>query len=65
MEVKEMITTNEEINNAIKEVEFAQNEFDYADKEFQDVAIMKLSYAMKRLDVLIRLAKVGHVIKEI
>jgi len=60
-----MITTNEEINNAIKEVEFAQNEFDYADKEFQDVAIMKLSYAMKRLDVLIRLAKVGHVIKEI
>ena len=60
-----MITTNEEINNAIKEVEFAQNEFDYADKEFQDVAIMKLSYAMKRLDVLISLAKVGRAIKEI
>lgn len=60
-----MITTNEEINQAIKDVNSAENEFNFATKDFEEVAIFKLTYAMKRLDTLLRLAKAETRIKEI
>ena len=34
------LTKNDEINEAVAQVEIAQKQFDYADKEFIDVAIM-------------------------
>jgi hypothetical protein len=52
-----MVTTNNEINNAIKEVEIAQNEFDYAQGEFIDVATFKLTTAMAKLNVLLKIAR--------
>lgn len=60
-----MITTNEEINQAIKDVRSAENEFNFATKDFEEVAIFKLTYAMKRLDTLLHLAKAETRIKEI
>ena len=60
-----MITTNEEINQAIKDVHSAENEFNFATKDVEEVAIVKLTYAMKRLDTLLRLARAETRIKEI
>jgi mannose-1-phosphate guanylyltransferase len=54
------LTKNDEINEAVAQVEIAQKQFDYADKEFIDVAIMKLSHAMEKLNVLIKLSKINN-----
>jgi len=52
-----MKTTNIEINNAIKEVEVAQNNLDMADSAFVESAILRYSAAMARLNALIQIAK--------
>ena len=53
-------TMNNEINEAISEVEVAQKQFDFAEKEFVDVAIMKLSYAISKLNLLVKLSKMNY-----
>ena len=52
-----MKTTNIEINNAIKEVEVAQNNLDMADSPFVESAILRYSAAMARLNALMQIAK--------
>jgi predicted secreted Zn-dependent protease len=54
------MTKNEEINQAVAELDIAQKQFDYADKEFIDSAIMRLSFAFERLNALIKIAKINN-----
>lgn len=50
-------TTNEEINEAIKEVEIAQNHFDNADIMFVESAGLRLTSAQERLNALLKIAR--------
>lgn len=52
-----MRTVDDDINQAISDLEVAQSQLDYADKEFVNVAILKYSQAQERLNVLLKLKK--------
>jgi len=45
------------IDEAISDLEVAENHLNYVDKEYVDVAILEVSVAMKKLEVAISLMK--------
>jgi hypothetical protein len=51
------MTCDDAINKAIAEVEIARKQFNNADKDFIDVAIMKLNSAEEYLNLLIKMKK--------
>jgi len=52
------VTKNNEVNLAMKELEIAENQFDYAENDFIDAAIARINYARIKLETLLKLAKI-------
>ncbi len=49
------------MDGAIADIKVAENHLNYADKEYVDVAILELSAAMKKLEVIVnQMKKVGQ-----
>ena len=49
--------TNELLKQVKREVAIAENHLNFADADFVDVAILELTAAKKKLDIVIKLAK--------
>lgn len=45
------------MDEAIHDIEVAENHFNYADKDYVDIAILELTTARKKLDVVIEKMK--------
>ena len=45
------------MEEAVRDIEIAENHFNYADKEYIDIAILELTTAMKKLEVVVNKAK--------
>lgn len=52
------VTKNNEVNLAMKELEIAENQFDYAENDFIDATIARINYARIKLETLLKLAKI-------
>jgi len=50
-------TTNFEINEAIKELEIAENHFNNADPQFIESALLRLASAQEKLNALFKMRK--------
>jgi hypothetical protein len=50
-------TTNAEINEAMDELEIAENHFNNADPQFLDSALLRLASAREKLNVLLKVYK--------